>query len=79
MVVIAVDKETGVIAVFGPVYTASGATLMRQVIEKRGGWTVSLTCPLISKTELMKLAGEAKAHRDHCPEPAPSPDREDSR
>jgi hypothetical protein len=25
------------------------------------------------------LAGEAKAHRDHCPEAAPSPDREDSR
>jgi hypothetical protein len=53
MVIIAENKETGDKAVFGPVFTASGAALMRQVIEKRGGWTVVLTCPLISKAELM--------------------------
>lgn len=52
MAMIAKNNETGDHAVFGPVYTESGLNLMREVIEKRGGWTVVLTCPLISKAEL---------------------------
>ena len=55
MAMIAKNNETGDHAVFGPVYTESGLNLMREVIEKRGGWTVVLTCPLISKAELTEV------------------------